>query len=343
MSWWRAVKKKNNKAEILIFGEIGSSWWTPVNTREIREQLAGYDDVDEIVLRIDSPGGSVFAGIGLYSYLKDHKAKKKVYIDGMCASIATVIAMAGDEIFMNAGAQFMIHNPWTIAMGEAKELRHDAKVLDGIRDSILKIYETKTKLTKEQLIKAMDETTYYQAEQALEAGFITEITHMFDAKNCIANAESWDTTYSKYEKYINIIVPKTNDITKNNNDNKEKKMTLKELQDNHPDVYNEVLNLGKNEERNRMKALDGLADKVNENGKEILNKAKYENFETAEKIALNLAMEGGFNSAPQEQPHKNVFDPKRQDASALNGIHGEGDGTVQDNDDKLAKDIANYL
>lgn len=120
-------------------------------------------------------------------------------------------------------------------------------------------------------------------------------------------------------------------------------MTLKELQDNHPDVYNEVLNLGKNEERNRMKALDGLADKVNENGKEILNKAKYENFETAEKIALNLAMEGGFNSAPQAQTPKDVFDSKRQDAAALNGIHGEGDGTVQDNDDKLAKDIANYL
>lgn len=339
MSWWRAVKKKGNKAEILVMGDIGASWWASVNTQQIRKELAEFDDVEEITLRIDSPGGSVFAGIGLYSYLKDHKAKKKVYIDGMCGSIATVIAMAGDEIYMNNAAQFMIHNPWTIAMGEAKELRHDAEVLDGLKDSIINAYMTKTKLTKEELEKAMDKSTYYKAEQALEAGFITEIRHTTDAKNCL---DDWDMTYSKYENYngkngLGVQKPTIN------NGNEEKEMTLKELQDNHPDVYNEVLNLGKNEERNRMKALDGLADKVNENGKEILNKAKYENFETAEKIALNLAMEGGFNSAPQVQTPKDVFDSKRQDAAPLNGIHGDGDGAVQDNDDKLAKDIANYL
>ena len=88
MSWWRAVRKKGNKAEILVLGDIGASWWASVNTQQIRKELAEFDDVEEITLRIDSPGGSVFAGIGLYSYLKDHKAKKKVYIDGMCLSFS---------------------------------------------------------------------------------------------------------------------------------------------------------------------------------------------------------------------------------------------------------------
>ena len=327
MSWWQAVKKKNNKAEILIFGEIGSSWWIPVNTKQIREQLADYDDVEEIALRIDSNGGSVFAGIGLYSYLKDHKAKKKVYIDGMCASIATVIAMAGDEIYMNAGAQFMIHNPWTVAVGEAKELRHDAAVLDGIRNSILSIYETRTKLTRQQLIKAMDETTYYQAEQALEAGFITEITHIVNAKNCATNAEEWDMTYSKYENYKNKNGLAAQKLVINNG-NEEKKMTLKELQDSHPDVYNEVLNVGKNEERERIKALDGLSNKANEAGQEIINKAKYETFALAGTIAMDLIEKGGIASAqstPTTTPQNNTIpvDPfvaRKDDAKNLGEI-----------------------
>lgn len=294
MSWWRAVKKKGNKAEILVMGDIGASWWASVNTQQIRKELAEFDDVDEITLRIDSPGGSVFAGIGLYSYLKDHKAKKKVYIDGMCASIATVIAMAGDSIYMNNASQFMIHNPWTIAVGEAKELRHGAEVLEGLKDSIINAYMTKTKLTKAELEKAMDNTTYYKAEEALAAGFITEITHTTDAKNCV---DDWDMTYSQYEKNYDNENGLATQKPVINNRNEEKKMTLKELQDRHPDVYNEALNVGKNEERERIKALDGLLNKVNEIGQEIVNKAKYETFALAGTIAMDLIEKDGIASA----------------------------------------------
>lgn len=315
MSWWRAVKKKGNKAEILILGDIGSSWWASVNTQQIRKELADFDDVEEINLRIDSPGGSVFAGIGLYSYLKDHKAKKKVYIDGMCASIATVIAMAGDEIYMNNASQFMIHNPWTIAVGEAKELRHDAEVLEGLKDSIISAYMTKTNLTKEELVKAMDKTTYYNAKDALAAGFITEITHTIDAKNCL---EDWDMTYSNYEKNYN-----KNTLDIQTTENEERKMTLKEIQDKHPDIYNEILNIGKNEERERIKALDTLSNKANEIGKEIVNKAKYETFAEAGTIAMELIEKGGIASAENrtlENKKVDPFDLRQNDAKELNEI-----------------------
>lgn len=315
MSWWRAVKKKGNKAEILVLGDIGSSWWASVNTQQIRKELADFDDVEEINLRIDSPGGSVFAGIGLYSYLKDHKAKKKVYIDGMCASIATVIAMAGDEIYMNNASQFMIHNPWTIAVGEAKELRHDAEVLEGLKDSIISAYMTKTNLTKEELIKAMDKTTYYNAKDALAAGFITEITHTTDAKNCL---EDWDMTYSNYEKNYN-----KNTLDMQTIENKERKMTLKEIQDKHPDIYNEILNIGKNEERERIKALDTLSNKANEIGKDIVNKAKYETFAEAGTIAVELIEKGGIASAENrtlENKKVDPFDLRQNDAKELNEI-----------------------
>lgn len=314
MSWWRAVKKKNNRAEILLYGEIGTSWWQSVNTKQIREELSEFDDVDEIVLRIDSPGGGVFAGIGLYSYLKDHKAKVKVYIDGMCGSIATVIAMAGDEVYMNNGAQFMIHNPWTVAMGEAKELRHDAEVLEGLKNSIINTYMTKCKLSKEELVKAMDKTTYYQADQALEAGFITEITHIVDAKNCATNANEWDMSYSKYEN--------RNKQENNQIQIKEKNMTIDELKNSHPEVYNQVLALGQNTERERIKALDGLAEKVNNKGMEILNKAKYENVETADKIAMNLINEGGIlipGTQDPENKEDKIFKAQK-DAENLNDI-----------------------
>lgn len=315
MSWWRAVKKKGNKAEILILGDIGSSWWASVNTQQIRKELADFDDVEEITLRIDSPGGSVFAGIGLYSYLKDHKAKKKVYIDGMCASIATVIAMSGDEIYMNNASQFMIHNPWTIAVGEAKELRHDAEVLEGLKDSIINAYMTKTNLTKEELVKAMDKTTYYNAKDALAAGFITEITHTIDAKNCL---EDWDMTYSNYEKNYN-----KNTLDIQITENEERKMTLKEIQDKHPDIYNEILNIGKNEERERIKALDTLSNKANEIGKEIVNKAKYETFAEAGTIAMELIEKGGIASAENrtlENKKVDPFDLRQNDAKELNKI-----------------------
>lgn len=320
MSWWRAVRKKGNKAEILVLGDIGASWWASVNTQQIRKELAEFDDVEEITLRIDSPGGSVFAGIGLYSYLKDHKAKKKVYIDGMCASIATVIAMAGDEIYMNNASQFMIHNPWTIAVGEAKELRYDAEVLDGLKDSIINAYMTKTKLTKEELEKAMDRSTYYKAEQALEAGFITEITHTTDAKNYL---DEWDMTYSKYEKDYNI--KKNSEVQKQGNE--EKKMTLKELQDSYPDVYNKAVNVGKNEERERIKALDSLSNKVNERGQEIINKAKYETFALAGTIAMDLIEKGGIASiqitsstASQNSVSVDPFAARKDDAKNLEEI-----------------------
>ena len=349
MSWWRAVKKKNNVAEILIFGEIGSSWWATVNTKQIREELADYDDVDEIVLRIDSPGGSVFAGIGLYSYLKDHKAKVKVYIDGMCASIATVIAMAGDEIYMNAGAQFMIHNPWTVAMGEAKELRQDAEVLEGLKESIINTYMTKCKLTKEELIKAMDKTTYYQANQALEVGFITEITHLVDAKNCENNAKGWDMSYEDYENRYKNLAPIPQNKDQNQGQEDLKNMKKEDIKNENPDVYNEILEEGRNAERERIKALDDLVDKVNDKGREILNKAKYENTESVDKIAMNLITQGGLlNIEPTNGETKNVktepnniFNTKKSDAEILNNL-GQQTGALS-GDDALARDIAEYL
>lgn len=327
-------------------GDIGASWWASVNTQQIRKELAEFDDVDEITLRIDSPGGSVFAGIGLYSYLKDHKAKKKVYIDGMCGSIATVIAMAGDEIYMNNASQFMIHNPWTIAMGEAKELRHDAEVLEGLKDSIINAYMTKTKLTKAELEKAMDKSTYYRAEQALEAGFITGVTHTTDAKNCL---DDWDMTYSQYEKKYN---NNNNGLVTQkpiiNNGNEEKKMTLKELQDSHPDVYNEALNVGKNEERERIKALDGLSNKANEEGQEIINKAKYETFALAGTIAMDLIEKGGIASAqatPTTTPQNNTtpvdpFAARKEDAKNLDEIE---DSEVKKIENQKQESVLNLI
>lgn len=334
MTWWNKVNVKGNKAEIMILGDIGSSWWASVDTKRIREELARIDNVDEIILRIDSPGGSVFAGIGLYSYLKDHKAKKKVYIDGMCASIATVIAMAGDEIYMNNASQFMIHNPWTIAIGEAKELRHDAEVLDGIRDSVINAYTTKCKLSKEDLIKAMDKTTYYKAEEALKAGFITEITHVTDAKNY---AECWDTTYEKYENRYS--QPSNENIEK-----KETKMTLDELMKNHPEVYNQVVEKSKAAERDRIKALDGLSNRVNDEGQEIVDKAKYENGSTAETIAMELITKGAIlNEIPTKEPNaKNItiFDATKQDAKGIDEISGTQGEVIKD---QVQEDILNII
>lgn len=132
MEYLNLIKKENNKATILMYGMIGNEWYQDVSAQEIAEDLELYlNDVTEITLRINSPGGYITAGTALYAALKQHKAKKIVMIDGICASVATIVAMAGDVIKMNPLGAFVIHNPWLMnTSGDADSLRKRAEELD---------------------------------------------------------------------------------------------------------------------------------------------------------------------------------------------------------------------
>jgi ATP-dependent protease ClpP protease subunit len=176
--FWNIKKSGTTSAELVLYGPISSSsWWgDEVTPKQFNDDLKALGEVDEIVVRINSGGGDVFAGLAIYSMLQRHSASKTVKVDGLAASIASIIAMAGDKIVMPKGSMMMIHNPWTSVWGaEAKDLRHTADVLDKIRDSLLDVYAEKTGKTKDELAALLDAETWFTAEEAVSNGFAHEI------------------------------------------------------------------------------------------------------------------------------------------------------------------------
>lgn len=117
----------------------------------------------------------MFAGQAIHSMLKRLQARKTVYIDGLAASIASVVAMAGDRIIMPRNAMMMVHNPWTVVAGDAAELRKSADVLDQVREPILAAYGGKTGLTRDQLLPILDAETWMTAEEAVAGHFADQI------------------------------------------------------------------------------------------------------------------------------------------------------------------------
>ena len=166
-----AEGEPSTEAEISIYDQIGG-WGVTAN--DFIAQLKELGDVETINLRIASGGGSIVEGNTIFNALKRHSAKVVTHIDSLAASMASVIAMAGDEVRMADNALLMIHNPWTMSMGGAEQLRKDADLLDKMEANIRNAY-SRSALTSEEIDAAMEEETYYTASEALEAGFIDEI------------------------------------------------------------------------------------------------------------------------------------------------------------------------
>lgn len=168
---FEVLAKTKNSAEIAIYGNVGSQY-DGITAKGFNDLLNSLGpEVKELSIRINSPGGSVFEGITIYERLKQFKAKKKVYVDGLAASIASVIALAGDEIFIGEGAMMMIHRPWTIAMGNSSEFERTINLLDKIEDSMIAIYSRKTGLSRTELSKMMEEDYWMTSQQAIDLGF----------------------------------------------------------------------------------------------------------------------------------------------------------------------------
>jgi ATP-dependent Clp protease protease subunit len=171
--FWNFKSLDEKTGELTLYGEISNeTWWgDEVTPKEFKSDLDNLGEIDTLNIYINSPGGDVFAGQTIYSILKRHKAHKNVYIDGLAASIASVIAMAGNTIFMPKNAMMMIHNPWTVGMGNADEFRKLAEDLDKIRESLIAAYEGHSALTRDEIIEIMDAETWLTASECEEYGF----------------------------------------------------------------------------------------------------------------------------------------------------------------------------
>ena len=172
--WYKALKV-NNAVELDLFDEIGG--WG-IYAKDLKDELSNMigNPTEEVVVNINSPGGSVFEGIEIYNYLKGLPNKVTVKINSLAASIATVIALGADELEISESAFFMIHNPWTMAGGEADDLRKQADVLDKIKDTIVNIYKKNSNLEESKLTALMNEETWLTGAEALEYGFADRLT-----------------------------------------------------------------------------------------------------------------------------------------------------------------------
>lgn len=160
--------------EIYIYSEISSEqfWGDETTATTFKEDLEAMGDLQTLNIYINSPGGSVFEGNSIYNIIKRHKAHVNVHIDGVAASIASVIAMAGDTIFMPKNAMMMIHNPWVMTAGNASELRKQADDMDRIRESLVEAYLAKSngKIERSNLIELLDAETWLTATECVAYG-----------------------------------------------------------------------------------------------------------------------------------------------------------------------------
>jgi len=166
------VAAANGEAEVVLYDEIG--FWG-ITAEDFKKQI---DDIKAktIHLRINSPGGDVFDGLAIHNALREHDAKVITHIDGVAASMASVVAMAGDEILMADNAFMMLHEPWSLAMGNAEDLRKEADLLEKVSGSLHSVYEARTGADAEQVSTWMTDETWLTAAEAKTAGFVDEIT-----------------------------------------------------------------------------------------------------------------------------------------------------------------------
>lgn len=177
--FWNWIKNEAGGRVLRLEGPIDeeSFWGDEVTPKAFREELEA--DSGDITVWINSPGGNVFAAAEIYTMLRDYQGAVTVKIDAIAASAASVIAMAGNKVLMSPVAMLMIHDPSTIAMGNARDMEKAISTLNEVKESIINAYAFKTGLTHSRIAKLMENETWMNAKKAVELGFADEI--LFEA------------------------------------------------------------------------------------------------------------------------------------------------------------------
>lgn len=215
------AKCEEKSLVVNIHGEIGQSFFDFPDPEKEENSVASVKDLQEILSKnkniptvnvyINSPGGSVNEGIAIYNILKRTRAYVRVFIDGFACSIASVIAMAGNAIYMPKSSMQMVHNAWTVAMGNSEELRKVADDLDKINEVVISAYMSKFKGTEKELRKLLDDESYLTAEECLKYGLCTKIVD--DSENTQSNVEEGlDATTNMFENKLTKLVSIKNAI-----------------------------------------------------------------------------------------------------------------------------------
>jgi ATP-dependent Clp protease, protease subunit len=303
---WNLTKTEKDKAQVTIYGPIKdfSSWFGGgVSPQKVMQDLDELANAKELTIRINSGGGSAFAGMAIFELLRSHGGNITVRIDGVAASAASVIAMAGDKIIMGTGAMMMVHNPWSEVRGESKQLRQAADLLDRAGESLINVYQARTGKSREELKAMMDNTTWMTAEEAVAAGFADEVDKKFKVSasiqgdSAVFNEQRFELGIFAEAPQLPVITatPETPEPLHQEPQNKfeqpaaqenEESDTVKdlaELQAKHPEIYQAAIKAGADQERTRIKSIDEIANTI---AADLVAKAKYETPITAEALAF---------------------------------------------------------
>lgn len=186
--WYKIQNVGQNQADMWIYDEIGG--WG-ITAQNLVAELSTLN-VAQITVHVNSPGGDVFDGIAIMNSLRDHPANVTVVVDALAASIASVIAQAGNKIIMGRNSTMMIHNASGFAMGEGKDLRKMADLLDSTTANIASIYAERAGGTPKAWLAVMNEETWYSAEEAVAAGLADEVAPLATEREAHAMAAKWD-------------------------------------------------------------------------------------------------------------------------------------------------------
>ena len=180
--FWNWVRNEDTGSRTLVLnGQISDETWfgDEVTPGLFRDELQSCEG--DITVWINSPGGDVFAAAQIYNMLMEYPGNVDVRIDGIAASAASVIAMAGNNVSMSPVAMMMIHNPMTVAMGDKKVMQQAIDMLDEIKESIINAYELKTGQSRTKIAHMMDAETWFNAKKAVELGFADDILYAGDS------------------------------------------------------------------------------------------------------------------------------------------------------------------
>ena len=308
-----------NTAEIRIYGTITKWAWEEygeVSSANFAKELQKLKNVSHINLRVNSPGGDVFEASAIYNLLKDYAKVNNVkitgYIDGLAASAASFLVLCASKVVMGTGALYMIHNPLSSIYGNVEKLKKQIELLDTVKEAILDIYCTKSKLSREEIAEKMNNEKWFRANEALEAGFVDEIVENDNSLENIKNIS--DDLHIENFIHQDLLKEKLKEIENMKNIGgiimpKSVKELLSEYPDLMNDYRNQIINETKEneaeriknavlEERKRKEALEKIPV-INEKQKEIVNKAKYEEPKDYKDIIVDFFMSNA-NKAHEE-------------------------------------------
>lgn len=303
--FWDFVTPSGEKpAELILYGDISStSWWgDEITPRQFSEELKGLGDIAEIVVRINSGGGDVFAANAIYTRLKDHPAHITVKIDGWCGSAATIIAMAGDVVMIPGAGAFMLHDP---AMGvrgyyHAADFTKLAQELEVIKNCIVNAYALKTGKNREEIAELMAAETWYTGTEAVENGFCDELmfedvqTQVENGAKVLVNSVSMDI--SRFQHFPQRLVDRLQRqegglFHSGQSQKKEEKVmeldmkTVGDLKAAFPDLIKQIEDSAAESERKRIQDIEGVAM---EGFDDLVRAAKFEKPVAAADVAMQI-------------------------------------------------------